>query len=285
MSDVEDIGSLKDCYVTQPNGKRALSVNSGGYPLEVVQVANPAISKVPIDLYFSQSNGPATTLAADAVKNTRTLEVVDDTNFSVGDRAVVLSPFGAYAGEVLGVAAGVLSVAPLIPENFSAGLTVESRTIELNVDGSVTPQIFEAFLPPGLLANQLNVTRLLIEMLTSTAPALDEFGDIAGGLTYGLLLRGTPDPASGIPTVNNWNAKTNGELANLAFDLKPLGPVFGAGQEGFVWRYSWGGEDKHDSILPINLNDKVELVIQDNLTSLEKFRMIYAGNFQIPRAS
>lgn len=35
MSDVQDLGSLKDCYVNQPNGKRALVVNSGGVPLDV----------------------------------------------------------------------------------------------------------------------------------------------------------------------------------------------------------------------------------------------------------
>lgn len=33
--DVLDIGSLTDCYVTQLNGKRALTVNSGGTPLDV----------------------------------------------------------------------------------------------------------------------------------------------------------------------------------------------------------------------------------------------------------
>ena len=36
MSDVGSLGSLKDCYVTQPNGKRALAVNSGGSPLDVI---------------------------------------------------------------------------------------------------------------------------------------------------------------------------------------------------------------------------------------------------------
>lgn len=35
MSDVQSLEDLKDCYVIQPNGKRALSVNSGGVPLDV----------------------------------------------------------------------------------------------------------------------------------------------------------------------------------------------------------------------------------------------------------
>lgn len=35
MTDVGNIGSLSDVYVTQPNGKRALAVNSGGAPLDI----------------------------------------------------------------------------------------------------------------------------------------------------------------------------------------------------------------------------------------------------------
>lgn len=47
--DVGDIGSLSDCYVTQPNGKRALSVNSGGYPLDVM--IRQAVTAVTITFY------------------------------------------------------------------------------------------------------------------------------------------------------------------------------------------------------------------------------------------
>jgi len=36
MSDIESLGSLKDVYVTQTNGKRALAVSSGGEPLPVI---------------------------------------------------------------------------------------------------------------------------------------------------------------------------------------------------------------------------------------------------------
>lgn len=35
----EDLGSLKDCYVTQANGKRALAVTGGGVPLDVNQTS------------------------------------------------------------------------------------------------------------------------------------------------------------------------------------------------------------------------------------------------------
>lgn len=54
--DVGDIGSLSDCYVTQPNGKRALSVNSGGYPLDVmIRQAVTAFNEVAVSEYRLQT--------------------------------------------------------------------------------------------------------------------------------------------------------------------------------------------------------------------------------------
>jgi hypothetical protein len=55
MSDVEDLGSLNDCYVTQPNGKRALVVNSGGEPLSVVlEGGGSTVAPIPFNLAINQ---------------------------------------------------------------------------------------------------------------------------------------------------------------------------------------------------------------------------------------
>jgi len=261
--------------------------DAAGEKQRALVVVNPLteqndIIKIPIDFYFSKANGVPTTLSAPASQDTRTLEVVDPSSFSIGDRALLTTPFGVYSGDVKAVVGSAITVAPLLNTDYLAGASVQSRTIDLNVDGSVTPQKFEAFLPPGLIANNLNIIRMIGECLTDSSVDLSKFGDIVGGLEYGLLLRGVPDPALGIPPTNNWNVRTNGELAGLAYDWNAYAASNpNQGQDGFLWRYTWGGEDKHGVAPAVSGIDKIELIIQDDLTSLDRFRMLYAGNVEL----
>ena len=150
----------------------------------------------------------------------------------------------------------------------------------MNVDGSTTPVKFEIFIPAGTIIDQINVCRLMMQCLTTDAVDLSKFGDIVGGLTRGIILRGVPDPGSGIPMTNSWNAKTNKELALLAYDWNPqVASNPAQGQDGFLWRYTYGGDDKHGVIPPVNIGDKIELIIQDDITSLLDLKTLYGGNF------
>ena len=271
MSDI--IGDFEDednGWVTLKNGKRALIVASG----------DDAMPKAPADQFFSISNGDPTTLADPAVMDTYTIRVVDPANFSIGDVVVLTTLTASYVGVVLIVVADVLTLDSLINFAYPAGTPASSRSREMNVNGSVTPVKFEIFIPPGTIIDQINVCRLLMQCLTTAAVDLSKFGDIVGGLTRGLLLRGVPDPPSGFPITNSWNAKTNGELALLAFDWDPQDAQnLQQGQHGFLWRYSWGGDDKHGLIPSVNIGDKIELIVQDDLTTILDLKTIYGGNF------
>lgn len=271
MSDIiEDFENLENGWVTLKNGKRALVVASG----------DDAMPKVPADQYFSIENGPVTTLADPAVVDTYSIRVTDPSDFSIGDVIVLTTGFASYVGEVLIVVADVVTVDSLINFAYPAGTPAQSRSREMNVDGSVTPVRFEIFIPSGTIINQINVCRLLMQCLTTAAVDLSKFGDIVGGLTRGVVLRGVPDPSSGIPATNSWNVKTNGELALLALDWVPHDAQnLQQGQHGFLWRYSYGGNDKHGVIPSVNIGDKIELIIQDNLTTILELNTIYGGNF------
>lgn len=59
MSYVGDLGSLADCYVTLPNGKRALVVSSGGEPLAVtIESGGSSVAPIPFMLAVSQGLYP-----------------------------------------------------------------------------------------------------------------------------------------------------------------------------------------------------------------------------------
>lgn len=271
MSDIiEDLEDLGNGWVTLKNGKRALLIASG----------DDSMPKVPADQYFSISNGAPTTLADPAVVDTYSLRVTDPANFSIGDVILLVTTFASYVGQALIIVGDVITVDSLINFAFPAGTPASSRSREMTVDGSTTPVKFEIFIPAGTIIDQINVCRLMMTCLTTATVDLSKFGDIVGGLTRGMILRGVPDPSTGIPTTNSWNAKTNSDLALLAYDWDPhaaANPI--QGQDGFLWRYTWGGDDKHGVIPSVNIGDKIELIIQDDITSILDLKTLYGGNF------
>lgn len=264
---VEDFEDLGNGWVTLKNGKRALIVADG----------DSAMPKVPADQLFSISNGASTTLVDLAVVDTYTIRVADPANYSIDDLVIINDPVATYVGHVLIVVGDVITLDSLINFAYPTGSPVESRSHHMTVNGSITPVIFETYIQQGTIISQINVSRLLMQCLTTNDVDLSKFGDVVGGLTRGLLLRII---STEIETSNIWNVKTNGELALLSIDWFPQSAQNpNQGQNGFLCRYSWGGDDKHGIIYPVHIGDKIELIVQDDLTSLLELDIIYEGNF------
>jgi hypothetical protein len=270
-----NLGSLEDCYVTLPNGKKVISIAM----LYQNGVGASGILKVPVDQYFVQSNGAPTALTIPAVKDEYTITVDTPGIFSIGDLVYLTHPSNFYTAEVLNVAGSVLTLDNPLTFAFPISPTnVSSFSREMTVDGSVTPQIF-SIEGPGASGVTLNTVRLIMTCLTASAVDLSKFGDIVGGLTRGCVLRGVPNPSSGAEASINWNVKTNADLAALAYDWDPRAATNPAqGQDGFKWRYTWGGKDKHDAAPFLNVGDRIDYIIQDNLTTISELRLLYGGN-------
>ena len=238
--------------------------------------------KIPADQFFSIANNAGALATLETVADTYVIEVDTPGNFSIGDTIVLLNPITAYAAQVLAVVGPAITTDELINFAFPVGTAALSRSREMNVDGSVTPQKFEIFVPPGTFFNKVNTVRLMMACLTTNEVDLSKFGDIVGGVPRGLLLRGVPDPATGLPSNNNWNAKTNSDLKLLAFDFDPESAQnVQQGQNGFTWRYTYGGESKHDVTPPLENADKIQAIVQDNLLTLLSLHILAGGNFEI----
>lgn len=281
--------SLKDVFFLKKNSKDAEIEDKDGIRQRATLVidAEKAISasllKVPIDNYFLQQNDVSTTTIADTVvvdsSAGRQIQVDDPSSFSVGDIAVLVSPGNIYFGEVLNVAVDILTCDALIPVVFSSGSEIQSFTRDLSVDGSVTPQRFSIF-GSGAANVQLNITRLVWTALCATAVDLSKFGDIIGGLTNGMILQGVPED---FDSSNQFVIKTNADLDNLTgTDWKPYAATNPAqGQDGFSARYTYGNLDKHDVIVPINMGDRLDLIIQDDQTTITQLYLLFGGNQEI----
>ena len=234
--------------------------------------------KIPVDNFFIQANNGATTLSADVAVDDVTCTVTDPSTFSIGDYVTIRNPESIYFGEVLLVLGNDITFDSPFAFAYESGDVIQSFTRDLNVNGSVTTQIFSIF-GPGPVQVQLNITRLVFNCLTAAAVDLSKFGDIIGGLTNGIVLRGVPNPATGVPASNQWNVKTNGDIDTLTgTDWVPHSATNPAqGQDGFTARYTYGGKDKHDVIPPVNEGDRIDLIIRDDLSSLSLFRLLFAG--------
>ena len=275
----EDLGSLKDCYVTQENGKRALAVTGGGVGLDVfIQDQTSSFN----DFYFSQVIGSPTTLTAPAVNTgfNRLIEVASIASISIGDYVGVFSGITGegrfYFGEVLNIIGLEVELDTPIDYTFEVGDPVISTTRDLNVDGSITPQEFtiRAGGPGSIL--EVDITRLIAECLTDGIVDLSRFGDIIGGLNIGLVLQET---LPGGVIKNKWNVKTNGELLNLAYDWIPFAKSKpNEGIDGFKWRYSLAGQDKHGVVKRVGPDSTLCLLVQDDLSQLAKFRVLGANH-------
>jgi len=99
-----------------------------------------------------------------------------------------------------------------------------------------------------------------------------KFGDIAGGLTNGVLLRQNNGEINNI-----WNVKTNGEFGLLAYDTAYTDKA-PAGSEGFRFRNTYAGQSKHGVTLRLQPGETLEILIQDDLSGLEVFNVMAQGH-------
>jgi hypothetical protein len=229
----------------------------------------------PFDLFFVNEVGSPTLVSQD---------VEIDQTWVVVDNIVSITP-GTYLGifsttqdkfyfaDVLSVSGTNLSLDTPFDFNFSAGDFVRPLTRDLNVDGSTECQTFSI---NGPRSGSIDITRLIFYIVTDTATDLGKFGDISGGLDNGIVLRKTDGQMWNI-----YNVKTNGEMVNLQYDLSTFDASNpGQGVYGLAGRYTFNGQDKHG--VPIRLrnsSESLDLIICDDLSSIQEFRMLGAGQF------
>lgn len=234
------------------------------------------------DFFFIQQIGSPTTLTADTVFDSYTVDVASIADISIGDTIFIFSGVTGeerfFRGIVLGIAVLTLTLDRQMDFVFDSGDTVISTTEDLNVDGSVTPQVFEIRAGGPTSTLEFDITRILMENLSASAVDLSTFGDIAGGLTRGLQLR---EKITATTFKNKWNIKQNKDFALLGYDWEAFAATNPAqGQDGFKWRYSLAGPSKHGVVKRIGSNSSLQLIVQDSLLTLISLTAI-GGNHEV----
>ena len=235
-------------------------------------------TSVPVDFFFTQIKGIPTTVAIQTAIDDYTVTVTSAANCSIGDYVGIFNADNstnnrAYFGTILSISGNNITLDTPIDFEFQVGDTFACFTRNLNVDGSTTRQIFSVQVGSGA-TQSIDITRLMVSFITDTKVDLSKFGDLTS-LNNGLVLRRKDGVIHNI-----WNIKNNGELANLCFDYSPYSSTNpNQGQDGAKFRYTFAGQDKHGVAVRLEPGDELQLLIQDDLTGLQQFRVIAEGHY------
>ena len=244
---------------------------NGAVPINIQDQTSPTLI-VPLN-----QTANTTTVSVLAVTDTRTVTVTDTTGF-VDKAFVVIASIPDnryYTGYQVGAVAGnVVTLDTPLDFAYPIGATATNGISNMNVNGSVTTEVFSLRAADPGLPIEIDVTRIIFVCETAGAVDLTKFGDIAGGLISCVVLRCN----DGI--VNNiFNAKTNADLAGFMYDFSVAAATNPAqGQDGFTGRMTFGGQNKMGVVIRIGAGEDLEMLIQDDLSSLQKFQVIVEGH-------
>ena len=220
-----------------------------------------------------------TTLAVASVIGSRDITVVSPTGIIAGSYILMFSIvtnrfFKGYATGVLG---SVVTLDSPMDSVMPIGANVDIGSTELNVNGAVTPVVFGIrSITPGI-PSTADVYRIMFQMTLDAAPNFHFFGDRAR-LDNGIILRSR----NGV-TQNLFNIKANSEFSLLTGDYTPYSTsspsigVFGIGV-----RMTFSGDSKMGSVIRVGQGEDLELVVQDDLTTLGSFSIWIQGNIFNP---
>ena len=252
-----------------PTSGNELSINPSGSIDTVWQDSTAPM----VDFFFVQGLGAPTALSVASVIDDTTITVDDPTGCVAGTYIGVFNAVGNrsfFATQIGAPSGNVLSLDTPIDFEYQIGDTVACFSRELDVNGSVTPQIFNVQVGSGATVS-IDITRIMMHILDSTSMDDAKFGGGAA-LTKGIVLRRVDGD-----TRNIWNLKTNGEIGLLCYDRR-YDDKAPSGFFGLTARNTFAGVDKHGPVVRLNPGDELQLIIQDDLSGLDMFRIMAQGS-------
>jgi hypothetical protein len=239
--------------------------SNGGVPVNIQDQHSRAF-----DLHFAKQV-VETTLAVAATPGDTALTLTSATSFA-NDLTINVTDGVSYPffGIQVGAPSGnIITLDRPVDHAIISGTPVYAGSHHLEVNGSVTPQIFQV--GPIGTTYEVDVTRILGYIQDDVVMDDVKFGGITR-LTNGVQLRKNNDAFE-----NLWNMKSNGEIALHCFDAQYTDKA-PAGSYGYRFRNTFAGQDKHGVTLRLEAGDILEVMVQDDLTGLEQFLMMAQGH-------
>jgi hypothetical protein len=245
--------------------------------VDTLSTANSPSTTGVLDLHFVQFMVPLV-LAVDTVVNTNTITVESGHGLTTADAGIHIALFNTPTNtfvsmELVTVTGDVILLDSPMNQVYTVGVsTVGAFLNNMNVDGSVTPQVFTVTSRPGLSGNVVAVS---IQLRDTIPMDFDTFGGLPV-LTNGVVLRIN----NGDGTYRNlYNFKSNGDVILMAQN-HAFTETNGGGVRGFDAHIAFGGHENHDVVVRLidSLSESMEVVVQDDLTGLTLMDWVIQGS-------
>ncbi|MCK4789206.1 MAG: hypothetical protein KAV87_36020, partial [Desulfobacteraceae bacterium] len=175
--------------------------------------------------------------------------------------------------EIINVVGDTITVSTPWSRTFPIGTVIGLGDPNMNALGSlVAPVVFN--IDPSAV-QKIDITRIILTFTDNSSMDFTTFGSLAV-LLNGCTIRYKSEDGT---FINLFNWRDNGELIERSFDHSFQSKV-GGGSFGFVARSTWAGPSKRGVVLRIDglLTEEIQIVVQDDLTALDKFRVIAQGH-------
>lgn len=213
--------------------------------------------------------------------------------YPVGTTTIVVTANGApVVGNVLNIESTdhidqpiILTVTPG-PGNYTIGIdtplsdiisptsVIHEESHNMNVNGSVTPAIFSVDMSNRLSSLAFDITQILVHLLDGSAMDDGLFGGIPS-LTKGVVIR----RVEGDKIHNICNIKNNGDFINTfnSGDYRSKAPAGSYAFSSTITMQTLFGTGVVSRLHAVT-NDRIEILIQDDLTGLTHFNARVAGH-------
>lgn len=226
-----------------------------------------------IDIFFTSDKGTVTT-ATVATQGGHDVDLEPGHGAVIGDVIESRTAENYVQAELINVVGDTITVSTPWSRTFPIGTVVGLGSPNLNVLGTqATPVVFR--INPSAVQN-IDITRIMLNFIDNTAMDFTTFGSIPGPVTTGCTLRYLEQAGT---FINHFNWRDNGELIERSFDHNFQSKV-GGGSHGFVARSTWAGQSKRGVTIRVDgaNGEELQILVQDDLTTLDKFRVVAQGH-------
>lgn len=263
------MSDLRDVYLHDGDGNPIGSL--GG----ALSIHDADVHRFIVNQHFHQYTATTTTFSVAATAGDTDINLADATGFAIGDH-ISLSGLNSEVvfPKITNLVGTVATLDRPIDHDYSIGDSITKTLISMDVVGTLaSPQSFTLQPASGEI---WHLTRILLEMTHVTAGDNGLFGGISA-LSNGVLLRRYDGATGTFSTFTNW--KDNSDIVTDMYDVVYAARSGGGGAYGTNAR---GTFKNAGAIVYLDgtVGDYVEVLIQDDLSTLSSFRIKGQGHVE-----
>lgn len=234
------------------------------------------VHTIPFNEFFHRHTGVSDTIATASSAGDIEIEVTDGALFDIGDNlqienGVIETTFPT----ITNINGNVLTLDRPMDYGFEIGDNVEIVTHNMAVNGSLSNPVSFKLIPD--VDQSWHVIGFSLTLIHGSSGDDSRFGDIAGGLTNGVIFRAFNGATGQYRTFTLW--KTNGDISldtgGITYNDKAGGGNFGTNALGQI-KIRSGAVPKISG----ENGDYIEVLVQDDISSLVAFEIKAQGHLE-----